>query len=225
MRSLRPLPPLVQEVQDELISETNLIISTADGEQRKDEARRRYNNARRAAWFNPVVTNLRSICGNGELCMYCSSNEPSQIEHYRPIAVFPEHAMRYDNYTWSCDICNRAKGDKFPPTTEPGDEILNPLHDSVWEHFFIDETFGRLIKRSTLDGDYLPRAVSTCSIVKIDRENIQIKRQSRYKSILRACDKIKFTFHLAFVARWYSSIRRGTGEASTRLKPFRLQRF
>jgi hypothetical protein len=119
--------------------------------------------------------------------MYCSSNEPSQVEHYRPLAVFPERAKEYENYLWSCDICNRShKGDRFPPDTEQGEMILNPLDDDVWEHFFIDEHFGRLLCRvNPATNRRLPRADSTCLVVGIDREIVQEKRTRRYRNLRR----------------------------------------
>jgi hypothetical protein len=128
--------------------------------------------------------------------MYCSSNEPSQVEHYRPIAVFPEHAMEYHNYLWSCDICNRTyKGGRFPPNTEPGERILNPLEDDVWEHFFIEEQFGRLLCRvDPATSERLPRAISTCEVVGIDRENVQLKRVNRYRNLRRDAARMLVEF-------------------------------
>ena len=113
------------------------------------------------------MDSLKDLAGVGGLCMYCSANEPSQLEHYRPLAVFPKQAMTYENFLWSCDVCNRRyKGTRFPPDTEPGERILNPLDDNVWEHFFLDAKFGRLLRRVDPDTEEpLPRATSTCSVV------------------------------------------------------------
>ena len=132
----------------------------------------------------------------GELCMYCSSNEPSQVEHVRPLGIFPERALEYQNYLWSCDICNRThKGERFPPDTEPGEPILNPLEDDVWEHFFIEETFGRLLCRvDPVTNERLPRAVSTCNVVGIDRENVQTKRTRRYHNLRRDAQRSLLEF-------------------------------
>ena len=68
----------------------------------------------------------------------------------------------------------------------PGDQILNPLDDDVWEHFFIDDHFGRLLPRVDAEtNEKLPRAASTCEVVGIDRENVQIKRNRRYRNLVR----------------------------------------
>ena len=113
--------------------------------------------------------------------------EPSQVEHYRPLALFPENALEYINYLWVCDICNRThKGEKFPPKNHPGEQILNPLDDDVWKHFFIDDQFGRLLVRLDIQtNQQSQRARSTCVVVGIDRENVQLRRANRYDQLRR----------------------------------------
>ncbi len=56
----------------------------------------------------------------------------------------------------------------------------------MWEHLFIDDTFGRLLHRIDPEtNEYRPRGVSTCEVVGIDRENVQIKRNRRYRNLVR----------------------------------------
>jgi hypothetical protein len=187
MRNLPSRPELAAKTVKKLQAKTQVILNANEGEPRKKVARKLFDQARQTDWFEPVVNALKSISGIGELCMYCSANEPSQVEHYRPLAVFPGKAMTYENYLWCCDICNRNyKGQRFPPDTGPGAQILNPIDDNVWHYFFLDERFGRLIQCVDPDtAEALPRAVSTCSVVGIDRETLQIRRQHRYASLRR----------------------------------------
>lgn len=184
MRSLPSRPALPPTVLKRLRGKTDAVAAVVDRRAMQAIARTSYESARRSTWFEPVVQALRGLCGEGELCMYCSSNEPSHLEHYMPLSVFPERAFDYENYLWSCDICNRTKGDRFPPDTGTGDRILNPLDDNVWDYFFLDEQFGRLIKRiDPTTASSLPRAVSTCEVVGIDRENVQTRRKHRLKRL------------------------------------------
>jgi len=113
--------------------------------------------------------------------MYCDSNEASDVDHYRPKAVFPELAMTWENFLWSCGLCNRAKGDDFPLDAEG--RLLNSLDDAVWKFFFIDE-FGNLTplwreSESQLDS----RAVSTRDVLKLNRQTLQQRRQRRLKQL------------------------------------------
>jgi hypothetical protein len=60
----------------------------------------------------------------------------------------------------------------------------------VWHYFFLDEMFGRLIQRvDPGTTEALPRAVSTCSVVGIDRETLQIRRQHRYASLRKDVER------------------------------------
>lgn len=196
MRRFATRPAIPAATLQRLQEKTAEILAIADADTRRSRAKDIYDNSRGTLWFQPIVSALRGLCGLGELCMYCSSNEPSQVEHFRPVAAFPEHALQYDNYLWSCDICNRThKGKRFPPHTGPGALILNPLDDNVWDYFFIEEQFGRLVCRvDTATNDPLPRAVSTCDVVGIDRENVQIKRQRRFCNLRRDADRVLTEF-------------------------------
>lgn len=184
-------PELPEATLASLREKTAEIVAIDDLALRRERARVIYNSSRPTDWFAPVIVALRGLCGAGELCMYCSSNEPSQVEHFKPLNVFPHESMTYENYLWSCDICNRShKGERFPPDTEPGAQILNPLDDDVWEHFFIDDRFGRLIRRrDRTTKQPLPRAVSTCDVVGIDREIVQTKRIRRFRNLRRDAER------------------------------------
>jgi hypothetical protein len=162
--------------------ETDGIVKATD---KKAEAEKRYNNARRARWFRFVRTTLGKMAGVGERCMLCSGSESAQVEHFRPKTIFPDLAMTWENFLWSCSICNQAKGSHFPPYTERGGEFINPLEENVWEFFFLDE-FGNLTPRwrKELD-DYDPRAFSTWNLIKLDRQALQECRQKRRIALIQ----------------------------------------
>jgi hypothetical protein len=191
LRRLPARPDIPEATRIRLQAKTAEILAEADGDTRQRLARQLYDAARPTAWFEPVIAALRGISGVGQFCMYCSANEPSEVEHFRPLAVFPQDTFEYNNYLWVCGICNRNyKGNKFPPVNHPGEPILNPLDDDVWAYFFLDTRFGRLLKRiDAITEEPLPRAVSTCEVVGIDRENIQLRRTHRYRSLVRNANR------------------------------------
>jgi uncharacterized protein (TIGR02646 family) len=173
MRQLRSRPSLEATTVRRLAKETTAITNAADS---KSEAKRRYENARKARWFKSIIHALRIMSGPGERCMFCSGSESSQIEHFRPKAVFPELAMTWQNFLWACGICNLFKGDQFPPDTQPGALLIDPIEENVWDFFFIDE-FGNLTPRWRNDLDHHdPRAESTREILGLDRQALQEAR-------------------------------------------------
>jgi hypothetical protein len=203
MRSFPPRPVLAPTVQRRLQEKADALTLITDPHEKSTKARSTYATARTSQWFKPVINALRSLCGEGELCMYCSSNEPSQVEHYRPLSVFPYLAFHYENYLWTCDICNRThKGERFPPDTEPGEQILNPLEDNVWDYFFLSEQNGRLIRKfDPALNDFVPRATSTCNVVGVDRDNVQTKRQHRFRRLRKDVEDLLHKFQAGTLSK------------------------
>lgn len=176
MRTLPPRPDLPDKTVQRLNKETAAINIAPDP---KIEAERRYTNARKTKWFEPVVNALKTVSGIGERCMFCSGSESSQVEHFKPKAIFPEEAMTWGNFFWACGICNQAKGDRFPPHTGAGGQIINPIQENVWDFFFLDE-YGNLSPKWRTDLGMLdPRAKSTLEILALDRDALQQTRQQR----------------------------------------------
>ena len=63
-------------------------------------------------------------------CAYCESPAESQhgdVEHLRPKSIWWWLACCYDNYVFSCQICNQSfKGDKFPLATAQATPLGEP---------------------------------------------------------------------------------------------------
>lgn len=193
MRKLPPRGELPQALRARLKMESDAINVAADP---KAEAVRRYDNARQSKWFKPILVNLQEMSGIGQRCMFCSGSESSQIEHFRPKAIFPLESMNWENFLWVCGICNQSKGDRFPPNTEAGVSLINPVDEDIWEFFFIDE-FGNLSARWRTDlNDLDPRAVKTVEILALDRDALQESRQHRLDDLKkRICDSLELFRH------------------------------
>lgn len=180
MRTLPSRKPLEGNLIRKLAAETLAITSAPDP---KAEAEKRYGNARKTKWFSPVVEALGKLAGPGERCMFCSGSESSDVEHYRPKAVRPELAMTWENYLWSCTPCNRGKSNRFPPDTEPGGRMINPLEEKVWEFFFIDD-YGLLTPRyDVTTNSPNARGVSTRDLLSLNRDSVQESRWMRLNSL------------------------------------------
>lgn len=182
MRNLPARTSLPKVTQAQLKAKTVVIKRSAD---RLAAAKAAYRAARTPTWFEPVVLELGELAGTGQRCMWCSGSEAGHVEHYRPLAVFPDQALSWKNLLWSCSICNGHKGDRFPPVTSPGGQLINPLEENVWEFFFIDE-FGNLTPRWDSErDDYNERADSTFRMLNLDRQALQETRQSRQIDLIQ----------------------------------------
>lgn len=187
MRRFGKRPQLEAGLSRRLSRETGAIAQSTDP---RKEAERRYTNARQTNWFAPVEETLKAWSGPGSRCMYCSGSESAEVEHFRPKSVFPELALTWDNMLWVCGVCNRAKGDRFPPDTEPGGPVINPGAECVWDFFFIDE-FGYLTPLWRDDVNGLDqRASCTEVILKLNRQALQEARQSRLHDLRQKVEDI-----------------------------------
>lgn len=176
MRQLPKRLKLSSGIKSRLVEETKKITASA---MPKEEADRIYGNARDAVWFRPVVSALKKLTGLGQRCMFCSGSESSDVEHYRPKAVFPHLAMTWENYLWACTPCNRAKSSQFPLAGDNSAVLINPLDENVWRYFYID-AFGNLTPLWDVQrDDFNPRGKETARIIGLDRQVLQESRRSR----------------------------------------------
>lgn len=164
-----------------LLKEQSQVSNASD---RVERARRHWVAVRKAKWFREVVNALKSIVGNGEPCMYCDSNESAEVEHLKPIRAFPDKTFDWENLLWVCGICNRFKGGQYPPNTQEGAEILNPLEVDPWKYMFIEELTGFLTGVWRHESNSCDeRAESTISIVNLNREALQERRRQRINEL------------------------------------------
>lgn len=180
MRTLPKRTRIAKSLRERLAEESAAISTSADP---KTEAQDRWKKARASPWFEPVVKKLRRLAGRGQRCMYCSGSEASDVEHFRPLSPFPTHAMKWDNYLWSCTPCNRTKSDRFPPDTGPGARIIDPMAENVWDFFFIDR-FGLLTpKWDLVTNGPNARAVSTRDTLGLNRDAVSDCRRDRLRDL------------------------------------------
>jgi len=113
--------------------------------------------------------------------MFCSGSESSQVEHFRPKRHFPLRAMDWENFLWVCGICNLNKNDRFPL----GIQIIDPMVENIWEFCFIDE-YGNMTALWRADlNDLDVRGDATIKTLGLDRDALQITRQSRLDDLRR----------------------------------------
>jgi hypothetical protein len=97
-----------------------------------------------SAW-KPAKGTLKKDTGNK--CAYCEASTAvvahGDVEHFRPKSIYWWLAFAFDNYLFSCQICNQSfKGDRFPtvnpaigapamPPVLPTGQALEDLLDSL----------------------------------------------------------------------------------------------
>lgn len=139
-------------------------------------------------------------------CCYCLLHEGDeqvgggfhsfQIDHFKPVALFPEWELAYDNLYYTCRWCNRAKWDNWPSqkATDEGFRFVDPCEEDLYStHGRVNRESGKIEWR-TAPGEYTIRTVKLnrklfCTIriarfeaqKEIDRCKIRIRELSEIK--------------------------------------------
>jgi hypothetical protein len=119
-------------------------------------------------------------------CAYCCIAETEAggvrftIDHYEPQKARNDLVNIYSNLMWSCDECNRRKGDRYPPPAArtKGFRFFRPDSDLHLEHFELD---GNVIKHKT------NVAYFTIQSLDLNREGLQRIRNIRKR--IFECDE------------------------------------
>jgi len=119
-------------------------------------------------------------------CMYCESkmehNSSSHVEHIKPKSKFPELEFTWDNLGFSCECCNKNKGDKYDEITP----FINPYNENPEEHFIFLE---HLVypKNGSKRGEY------TKTELKLNRGGLVDDRKEKIMNIEKMINAISNT--------------------------------
>ncbi len=146
MRKLRR-EPLSEQATRVLWKQTVKIVQAGSSapsrskraKARRDEAKRLWDQ-KAVKTFEEVRTTLKNMASGVERCMYCESNEGTDIEHFWPLGRAPCRAFDWSNYLLSCSACNsNHKGYRFP--RKHGQPLLiNPTEDDPLDHLVLTPT-------------------------------------------------------------------------------------
>lgn len=96
-------------------------------------------------------------------CAYCTRHEAEngghynfEIDHFRPMYIFPRIASTYFNLYYSCRKCNRVKSDTWPniQLRRKGFRFVDPCLDEPTKHFEIWYNNGLQIEVKSKPGSY-----------------------------------------------------------------------
>lgn len=130
--------------------------------------------------YRPMLRNDFFFC-----CAYCglaefeASGIAFQIDHYEPVSFRPDLENFYANLLYSCDECNRLKGDLTPPpeARKAGYAVFRP-DEHYWDDHF--EPDNRRIKHRSKIGEF------SIDVLNLNRHSLMRLRDIRER--LYQCD-------------------------------------
>jgi uncharacterized protein (TIGR02646 family) len=111
-----------------------------------------WESARPTKNIKSALALLQKMAGSRQRCMYCVDSQGSDIDHFRPKAIFPEKLFDWENFVLSCTHCGRFKGNDFPEANGQA-LLINPTSVDPWEHLEFDPETGNLTARFDLATD------------------------------------------------------------------------
>lgn len=128
-----------------------------------------WKGARQTKSMEKVLSTLHAMVGERQRCMYCLDSHGSDIEHFRPKALFHRHMYRWENLLLCCTHCGRIKADQFPMA---GRRVLlvDPTKENPWDSLDFDPMTGNICARFDLQlSSWSDKGVETVNALHLDR--------------------------------------------------------
>lgn len=150
-----------------------------------------WKSARQTQSMGKVLSTLHTMVGERQRCMYCLDSHGSDIEHFRPKAVYPKHMYRWDNLLLCCTHCGRIKGNEFPMAGRRA-LLVDPTKENPWDSLDFDPLTGNICARfDVLLNKWSIKGEKTVEVLHLD------KREALAKGYLKTLRRLSETIRSA----------------------------
>ncbi len=112
------------------------------------EAARLWNLKNNKA-FDEIRKTLAEMASGNERCMYCEDSVGTDIEHFRPKALYPLYAYRWSNYLIACGRCkSNYKRDELPLDENNVPLLAEPTSEDPRDHLGLSLITGKIVALS-----------------------------------------------------------------------------
>lgn len=203
---LRYSPPDLGEATLAQLDVLSKRVANRTGRVSKYEIASKLFSAKRPVFaFDEIKASLKSVAPNIDACYYCERDRHRDIDHIIPKSIEPELAFTWENYAFSCTICNQdAKRSKFAVVNANGavvdcrgmigtdmkrppgvDAFINPRAENGLDFFDLDLATGILIVKSDLDDVSRARANFTRETLDLNADGLSRTRRGAYNGFVR----------------------------------------
>jgi uncharacterized protein (TIGR02646 family) len=148
-------------------------------------AQNKYNPGKvNKSGINPVKQALYDMfCGK---CAFCETKvelSAGRIEHFKPKSRYIDLTFDWNNFLYSCEVCNNAehKGDKFPLDCDGTPLLINPTDENCDIYQYLDFYWdGNLASIYGKDG----RGKIVVEIFDLNRKDLRTERSEVINNLL-----------------------------------------
>jgi len=125
-----------------------------------------------------ILEKLREMASGRDRCMYCEDSMGTDIDHFKPKALFPEDCYSWDNHLLACSHCNsNQKRDEFPTDDQGAGLLLNPAADNPVEHLRLSPLTGLYTSRTA-------RGLKTIEVLGLNRDTCAGGRRDAWTALI-----------------------------------------
>lgn len=153
-----------------------------------------WKDARQTKSMGKVLSTLHAMVGERQRCMYCLDSHGSDIEHFRPKALYHRYMYRWENMLLCCTHCGRIKGNKFPMD---GRRVLlvDPTKENPWDSLDFDPLTGNICARFDVQlNNWSVKGEKTVEVLHLD------KREALSKGYLQTLRRLSEIIQSALAA-------------------------
>lgn len=153
-----------------------------------------WKGARQTQSMGKVLATLHTMVGERQRCMYCLDSHGSDIEHFRPQALYPKYMYRWDNMLLCCTHCGRIKGNQFPMAGRRA-LLVDPTKENPWDSLDFDPLTGNICARFDVQSNnWSDKGEKTVEVLQLD------KREALSKGYLLTLRRLSETIRSALTA-------------------------
>lgn len=153
-----------------------------------------WKGARQTKSMGKVLSTLQAMAGERQRCMYCLDSHGSDIEHFRPKAVYPKRMYRWDNLLLCCTHCGRIKGNQFPVAGRRA-LLVDPTKENPWDSLDFDPLTGNICARFDVRlNKWSAKGEKTVEVLQLDQ------REALSKGYLQTLRRLSETIRAALSA-------------------------
>jgi uncharacterized protein (TIGR02646 family) len=147
---LKKLQEAIKERQEAIIALEKIEESPKPIKKEIEAAKKKVDNAQNK--YNPRIRNGENPVKQplydmfSSKCAFCERNvelSSGRIEHFRPKSQYVDLTFDWNNFLYSCEVCNNRKGDKFPLDCDGTPLLIDPTDEDcdIYEYleFYWDE--------------------------------------------------------------------------------------
>ncbi|PIM71040.1 hypothetical protein CTU88_21425 [Streptomyces sp. JV178] len=141
---------------------------------------------------------LQGMAPGRQRCMYCLDNLGTDIDHFKPKALFPLLTFEWENHLLACSHCNsNEKRDAYPVDADQRCLLVNPAVDDPADHLRLDLSNGEYEGRT-------PKGWTSIKVFGLNRPDLC---EGRLDAYYLCCDELPV---------WYSKILAGDNAGAER---------